>query len=182
MSQQFTPPSDIKDYLEAPASSLEFPPLLKEILEALMLKCGVVANGLGLHDLKGSCTSYSVQYFDGENMGGYFVSTLSGDKVVLATFLFPAMVYNNSNLTFTHPCPDSNFFVAGMYCQVLCDMATAVGLQKFLESDTVLKDGQTIYGKCFEFEGIPINGSVEQQLFTRFSHTYVAPAQGPSTP
>ncbi|KAJ3233121.1 hypothetical protein HDU77_000721, partial [Chytriomyces hyalinus] len=144
---------------------------------------GVVANGVGLRDLTRSPDSYGVQYFAGENASGYFVSTFNGDKkVVPATFLFPAMVWNSSDLTFTPPRPGANFSVAGLYCRVLCDGATASGVQAWLESSAVLKEGQTIKGKRFEFGGLPISGSMEQQLFTRFSRTYVPPAQGPSTP
>ncbi|KAI8842436.1 hypothetical protein BJ741DRAFT_646159 [Chytriomyces cf. hyalinus JEL632] len=170
MSQQNS--AEIKDHLQAPLEGPAFPQLLTDICETLKAKRGVVANGVGLSDFTRSPSSYGVSYFAAEKMGGYFVSTLNGDKAVPATFLFPAMVLNESNLIFAPPRADSSFSVAGMYCQILCDE----------EAGTVLKDGQIVKGKRFEFGTGLIPGTTDHRLFTRFSRTYVSPTQGPSTP
>ncbi|KAI8831303.1 hypothetical protein BJ741DRAFT_667896 [Chytriomyces cf. hyalinus JEL632] len=174
--------AEIKDHLQAPLKGPEFPHLLTDICALLKERRGVVANGVGLSDLTHSPSSYGVSYFAAEKMGGYFVSTLNGDKAVPATFLFPAMVLNSSDLTFAPPRPDSSFSVAGLYCQVLCDEWTSTGFQTWLESGTVLKDRQTIKGKRFEFGNGLIPSGTDKLLFTRFSRTCVTPAQSPSTP
>ncbi|KAI8834527.1 hypothetical protein BJ741DRAFT_709555, partial [Chytriomyces cf. hyalinus JEL632] len=180
MSQQNS--AEIKDHLQAPLEGPAFPQLLTDICETLKAKRGVVANGVGLSDLTRSLSSYGVSYFAAEKMGGYFVSTLNEDKAVNVTFLFPAMVLNESNLIFAPPHADSSFSVAGMYCQILCDEVTSAGFQAWLGSGTVLKDSQIVKGKRFKFGTGLIPGTTNHKLFTRFSRTYVSPTQGPSTP
>ncbi|KAJ3214882.1 hypothetical protein HDU81_001559, partial [Chytriomyces hyalinus] len=170
LAQQFPP--QIKDHLQAKAEYEEFPPLLSEILETLTTRRGVVANGVGLSDLTHSPRSYGVSYFAAGENRGYYVSTRSGDKAVPATFLFPAMVLNSSSMTFTPPGSDASFTVGGLYCRVMCDEYTSAGVQSFLESETVLKDGQTVKGKRFEFGTAAFSGATNLPLYTRFSRTY----------
>ncbi|KAI8837887.1 hypothetical protein BJ741DRAFT_663698 [Chytriomyces cf. hyalinus JEL632] len=174
MSQQNS--AEIKD------QGLAFPQLLTDICETLKAKRGMVANGVGLSDLTHSPSPYGVSYFAAEKMGDeilptfywYFVSTLNEDKAVNVTFLFPAMVLNESNLIFAPPHADSSFSVAGMYCQILCDEVTSAGFQAWLGSGTVLKDSQIVKGKRFKFGTGLIPGTTDHKLFTRFSRTYKA--------